>query len=155
MKLSIKQKQKIYEHLLALDCPDLLAALIAERCSVYYVSDVLHESSLAECVCLFELWNLTPEGYEFWEPIYEELTGIVKFTEVGDEIEIDTSKPKISIELIPPVDYSIDDVVRYEGKELRCTGRSQGGTEAELTPKLLKSYWNKVKLFFGKLFYGV
>ena len=74
MKLTIKQKQVIYEHLLTLDCPDLLAALIAER------SDTLirKENTLAECIQIFAWWRNTTETYTFWEHIYDEVVDMGK-----------------------------------------------------------------------------
>jgi len=69
-KLTTAQRQEIYERLLTLDCPDLLAALIAERSEVYALE-------VFDCAFLYVfiedlfVWRDTPEGFEFWQMMHE------------------------------------------------------------------------------------
>ena len=146
MKLTIKQKQAIYEHLLTLDCPDLLAALIAER------SDTLITkiNTLAECIQLFAWWRNTTETRTFWEHIYDEVLGMEKgfesptdrcFTGAPEDVVYYKSEPLV----IAPV-IVVDVANTHSARQL----------EEHYQESNLKdlSLWTKVKLFFGKLFYG-
>jgi hypothetical protein len=71
MNLTIEQKQKVYEHLLTLDCPDLLAALIAER-SNWHPQDNGTNSISYEILHRFD-WMRAPEGYNFWVDMYDDI----------------------------------------------------------------------------------
>jgi len=73
MKLTIKQKQVIYERLLSLECPDLLAALIAERSTRYNQSI---NTTVFDIIGNNFNWSSTPEesdGSDFWCEMYSEL----------------------------------------------------------------------------------
>lgn len=137
MTLTIKQKQANYKHLLTLDCPDLLAALIAER-SVYPITK---ENILAECICQLEWWDKTLETESFWEHIYDEVVDMGKGLESPAD-KCFTGAP--------------EDVVDYKSEPLVLTPSIS--TRFTLEPPQDKkpfSAWWKVKLFFGKLFYKV
>ena len=70
LKLTIDKKQKIYDHILTLDCPDLLAALMADRTEK---KDSTRIKILSELLSYSFLWDNTEEGFEFWEIIYQEI----------------------------------------------------------------------------------
>lgn len=70
MNLTIEEKQKVYEHLLTLDCPDLLAALIADR-TTWHLQDNETNSISYEILHRFD-WISTPEGVNFWRDMYDD-----------------------------------------------------------------------------------
>lgn len=133
MILTIKQKQATYEHLLTLDCPDLLAALIAERSK----TDIVSTTPLSECIRMFDWWDETPEG-EFWGELFEEVVDLGEDFEFPTEEDFAPQHEEVKIEIIPPPLW-----VRP--------------VRAPLTYRPAKepSFIDKVKLFFGKLFYKV
>ena len=134
MTLTIKQKQANYKHLLTLDCPDLLAALIAER-SVYPITK---ENTLAECIRQFEWWDKTLETESFWEHIYDKVVDMGKGFESPTEDDFAPTSEEAKIEIIPPPSW-----VRP--------------VRAPLTYRPAKepSFIDKVKLWFGKWSYKV
>jgi hypothetical protein len=155
-KLTTKQKQAIYEHLLTLDCPDLLAALIAERSTRYSrhidttIYDVIADN--------FE-WDQTPEesdGSEFWYEIYVELAELENTAPTGQEHEdalqkaLEESYEPVKIEIkhnSTVTNYKVGDMIISDKGVLVC--------QAVTNPSPRTSFFDKVVLFFGRLFYKV
>lgn len=147
-KLSIKQKQEIYKYLLKKDCPDLLAALVAERskfslqnriCSLYY------DSTLSDFIAGAFSWHESTEGRDFWSILHSQISDIegvpeedfespteADFAPVGD----DSAK----IEILGDTSSFKEGLKKF-----------QEGFKQEVQP----SFWTKVKLFFGKWNYKV
>jgi hypothetical protein len=142
-KITIKQRQEIYEYLLTLNCPDLLAALTAERSQVYALGilDYVFFSLFIEDAFI---WSETPEGFEFWRMIHESVL----------EIE---SKGKHW--LTHPLDYDLP--VDLEHKMSKTIAGATLDAYTSDSKELLKtsaqglSFWAKAKLFLGKWVYKV
>lgn len=100
-KLSIEEKQKVYEYLLNKDCPDLLAALVAERSEETVewhqsIADDEEPLTIGDVLGGAFYWDASPEGDEFWRTLWKEIKGYPEDEEVDDEdtkykIEVDTS----------------------------------------------------------------
>lgn len=172
---TIKERQEIYEHLLTLDCPDLLAALIAQRADKSFVQgmgyNIKDKHSLSRILYKSFIWCHTPEEDSFWVHIYEDCN------------DFEYSIPERRIEL-----PTISDVIESTEREMfNCTYGADyvPDTEVDFTPakieinvdvsrfnqemekvnltvpqptrdgKSFKEFWTKVKLFFGKWFYKV
>lgn len=92
-ELSIEQKQEIYEYLLTIDCPDLLADLVAERSLTWHES--MHASeyplTISSFISAAFLWDETPEGVDLWEEITREIEEIEEGTatqvQITSEVE--------------------------------------------------------------------
>lgn len=66
------QRNEIYEHLLTLDCPDLLASLIAQRADKNFMKyEASKYTSLVELIADAFIWEETKEGWEFWFEVQE------------------------------------------------------------------------------------
>lgn len=146
MKLTIEQKQEVYEKLLELGCCDLLAALIAERSDSDVGKFAVHDVTLSNFISGGFFWDDSLEGQEFWHYMYECVEELEEDF-LPYDTEPDKTKDTINIEVIPPVNYSLGDTVQYEGGKLVCIGVSS------ITKPL--TWFEKVKLFFGRLFYKV
>lgn len=139
MKLSIKQKQEIYEHLLTLDCPDLLAALIADRCDTVIKAD---GGDVHSWVSFGFNWDSVAEGVEFWCHMYD----CVWDFECPEEYEGDFSNHGGGSAL---EDYSLPVTPVAVAIESDALNSPYQRAQEPL------SLWTRVKLFLGKLSYGV
>jgi predicted RNA-binding protein associated with RNAse of E/G family len=87
--LTIDQKQHIYEHLLKINCPDLLAALIADRCNSVLI---FNTELISDWIDSAVYWDETEEGGEFWYNLYQNVVIIERGYEatefVFNELEI-------------------------------------------------------------------
>jgi hypothetical protein len=133
-KLTIKQRQEIYEYLLTLNCPDLLAALIAKRAQ-YYALYSFSVNSIQGIIENLFAWHNSPEGFEFWQMMHEGALEIDDEVSYKDDFESPTeldfpvhTSEAVKITIIPP--------------------------KSNKTPVNL-SFSEKVKLFFGKWIYKV
>jgi hypothetical protein len=151
MTLTIKQKQVIYEHLLTLDCPDLLAALIAERSTRYSryigttISDVINENFV---------WCLTPEENEeddpeFWWELYLEAVELEDTTPAGDQHVAIIADERCGYPEVYENYAPMDIEIKFDKDDLVIIPQAQPDESLEL------AWWNKAKLFLGKLFYRV
>jgi len=158
MKITIEQKQAIYEHLLALDCPDLLAALIAER-STYY----LRNFCIASCITNTFTWEHTPEGRDFWETLWKMYGEYESVFLVGQEYEdaLQESLKSLKNDFESPTELDLPKVDSIPTKiEINVEGWdkhwfTKGSIHGSLTTKSSPSFVDRVKLFFGKIFYKV
>jgi hypothetical protein len=147
MTLTIEQKQAIYEHLLTLDCPDLLAALIAERSDI----DITELDTLSQCIRLFDYWVLLPEGSDFWREIYKAaLSAEEEFESPTEKDFTDAAVLYFKGEVVTPkgATLAVDDVVGIGFTKLVIPQPVQDGES-------FSEWWTKVKLWLGKLFYKV
>jgi hypothetical protein len=155
MKLTIEQKQKIYEHLLSLDCPDLLAALIAER-SVIKSSITSRKSSIIDNFT----WEHTPEGRDFWETLWKMYGEYESVFLVGQEYE-DALQESLKDDFESPTELDLPKEGSIPPKiEVNVEGWdkhwfTKGSIHGSLTTKSSPSFVDRVKLFFGKIFYKV
>lgn len=146
---TIKERQEMYEHLLTLQLPDLLAALIAKRLDKDFIeNDFLNafDKHSAESIVFdgFD-WFDTEEGMDFWQGVHDDIESVMYGYEpdyLGFDTELNESKPPSNIEIIPPT-ISLPETL----------ARKVFGYVEEQEPKV--SFWNKVKLFLGRLFYKV
>lgn len=164
-EITIEQKQELYEHLLTLDCPDLLAAAIAAKSDNLY-SDLIAETTLSTILRKSFDWKTTKED-DLWVDVYlcfedfekgsytlnEDgvyvLPEVVETTDVTDEYQLLKLDPeyRLPLQTLPeapsmqqPLDYEIKggEVFGYVSKE-----------EPELT------FWQRIKFYAGRLFYKV
>jgi hypothetical protein len=148
-KLTIKQKQAIYEHLLTLNCPDLLAALIAER-STRYSRHI--DTTIYNVIADNFTWDTTPEesdGSEFWYEIYEESVELENTTSAGDQHVAVTIAERGGFPEVYESYAPMDIEIRFDKDDLVTIPQSQPDESLEL------AWWNKAKLFLGKLLYRV
>ena len=107
-KISIKEKQKIYKYLLKKDCPDLLAALIAERSEETVeghqsISDDGEPLTLGNVLGGAFYWYASPEGDEFWRTLCNEIEGEEEpYVKVDEDTEFKIEVPPLSPIFIPP-----------------------------------------------------
>jgi hypothetical protein len=134
-KLTIKERQKIYKHLSGVKCPDLLAALIAKRAQLDTLEILRDETTLQEFIPAAFRWSETPEGFEFWQMMQECALEIeCKGLHWGEH----------------PSDYDLPvDLEHKLAQDIKVAIENPLDESSELT------WWNKVKLFFGKWVYKV
>jgi hypothetical protein len=159
-KLTVKQKQVIYEHLLTLDCPDLLAALIAERSTRY---------SRHLCTTIYDVvfenfaWYSTPEesdGDAFWSKIHEELIELENTVPAPQKYEVALQEAlEDDFESPTEKDFVSKDKQRLGEIEIKVDASSfrddMKNFQAEFSKEIQLSPWTKIKLFFGRIFYKV
>lgn len=145
-KLSIKQKQEIYEYLLKKDCPDLLAALVAERSGLSVQSN-FESLTLSDFIMGAFDWEASKEGHDFWSILRSEISEIVEgvpeedfespteadFAPVGD----DSAK----IEILVDVSKFNQEMEKFHKEFIK-----------DIQPL---SLWTRIKLFFGRWNYKV
>lgn len=126
---TITERQEIYEHLVSIDCPDLLAALIANRVDKKSIdSDYLDKSDLASWIMWSFVWVETPEDFDFWAAMHDSIFMEYDFTDFDTEYTA------------PTVAEAIDSTT------LEMYNRH---TQEPL------SFWTRVKLFLGRWIYKV
>lgn len=163
MKLTIEQKQAIYEHLLTLDCPDLLAALLASRAKQ---GDLLtiRGDSLSQYISRFGFWSLTPEGSNFWSEMYKEVLEAEVLAEregkpCNDyEVEVQWDKAGVAMpsEFESPSELDFAPTGGETTKiEILVNAPLDTSTCTWTQDVKALSFWTKVKLFFGKWNYKV
>jgi hypothetical protein len=153
MEITTEQKQEIYEHLLSLECPDLLAALIAKRSTCYTqdidktISDII--GSNFDCID-------TPETADFWLYLYEEAQDIENVVEAGQEYE-DALQESLKDDFESPTELDLPKEGSIPPKiEVNVEGfNKQWFTDPVESLQKNPSFFDKVKLFFGKIFYKV
>jgi hypothetical protein len=152
MKLTIKQKQAIYEQLLSLECPDLLAALIAKRSTYYNRNSFTTISVLVDNFT----WSDTPEPDDFWSEMYNELRELEGAMQDGQEYE-DALQESLKDDFESPTELDLP----KEGSippeiEINVEGFNKHWfTDPVESLHHKPSFFDKVKLFFGKIFYKV
>lgn len=166
-----KERQQIYEHLLTLDCPDLLASLIAQRADKNFMEyEASNYTSLEEFIANAFLWEESEEGWEFWFEIHECLyTDEYDTPTVADVIESTEQEmfdktlfgatPEQSRELIkamstPDFESPTEADFTKDKKDLAKIYTAYPVKGVGFTQEKV-SFWTKVKLFFGKWFYKV
>ena len=103
-QLSIEEKQKVYEYLLKKDCPDLLAALIAERSeeTVEWHQEIYVDGeplTIGDVLGGAFFWDASPEGDEFWRTLWKEIEDYPE-DEVADD---ENTEYKIEVPVLSPV----------------------------------------------------
>jgi hypothetical protein len=178
-KLTIAQKQAIYEHLLTLDCPDLLAALIAERTEHSAYNNVLESSTIDGVIWTAFVWSKSPEGYDFWKEVQDDILELENTVPAPQEHEDDFESPtekdfapkgreaniEIKVEAYRPpqpseyVEWLEEQtkprltVTNYKAGDMIIS--DEGVLVCQAVTKTSPSFLDKVKLFFGKVFYKV
>lgn len=145
---TIAQRQEIYEHLLTLNCPDLLAALIAKRADIKTIA--LPEEKYRGYWLHSFSWRNSEEGWDFWEVVHgcvydpegELLVHLGERT--PEEAAVDSDEPSN----IPPA------LLYYTDESLPSPKTFEVVVPSPEEVKPL-SFLAKVKLFFGKWYYGV
>ena len=148
-KLSIEQKQLMYEFLLEKGVPDLYASLIAER-QIYPYEN--HLVTVENLIGGFD-WFATPEGYNFWKDLDIEMErGIHEFYENKIDIILDSTTEVVEYYglkdfIAVGTNFNLDsDITKEHSNEVfDCADKG----EFKLT------FWQKIKFYAGRLFYKV
>jgi hypothetical protein len=150
-KLSNTDRQGIYEYLLTLDCPDLLAALIAKHCVGYPRWSC---KTISTVVIDNINWYKSPEKEDFWHEIYEELTELEN-TVVAPQEHEDALQESLEDGFESPTELDF----ALKGEEAKIEIKTNHEPliipQPDRDDSLDLSWWNKTKLFFGKVFYKV
>ena len=155
------ERQKIYEHLLTLQTPDLLASLIAQRADKNFMDyEASKYTSLAEFIANAFLWEESEEDWEFWFEIEEYLdtkeygtptvVDVIESTEreMFDSATITPEDDFAPTEITPAkIEINVD-VSRFNQVMEKC--HKKFGKDVQSL-----SFWTKVKLFFGGWIYKV
>lgn len=184
-ELNIKQKQELYDYLLTLDYPDLLAALIAERSDKTRTE--LQELGITfnDIVCSAFTWECTEEGHDFWAWTSLCLNDLEEglYTLNGDGVWVlpDVVKSSTSEDFIAiGTNFNLDSEVEttkvdgfFDAQLEELNNQVFGYVEESYHPQQPQEYldylnkmktdlsfseltlWQKVKFYIGQLFYKV
>ena len=155
------ERQKIYEHLLTLQTPDLLASLIAQRADKNFMDyEASKYTSLAEFIANAFLWEESEEDWEFWFEIEEYLdTKEYGTPTVVDVIESTEREMFDSATITPEDDFAPTEItpakieINIEKTPFRIPQPQEYLDFVAERDKV--SFWTKVKLFLGKWVYKV
>jgi hypothetical protein len=150
-KLSNTDRQGIYEYLLTLDCPNLFAALIAKRCVSH---PRRHDGTISTVVIDNINWYKSPEKEDFWYEIYLEVTELENTVVAPRESE-DALQGALEDDFESPTELDF----ALKGEEAKIEIKVQHEPliipQPDRDDSLDLTWWNKTKLFFGKVFYKV
>lgn len=147
-KLSIEQKQIMYEFLLEKGVSDLYASLIAER-QIYPYEN--HLVTVENLMGGFD-WFTTPEGYDFWKDLDIEMErSIYEFYENKIDIILDSATEGVEY-------YGLKDFIAVGtnfnlGSDITKEYANEVFDCADKEPTL--TFWQKIKFYAGRLFYRV
>lgn len=160
-----KERQKIYEHLLTLDCPNLLAALVAQRADKTFMHcEASEHTSLWELITNAFLWQETKEGWEFWFEVHECLYAEEYDTPTLPAVIESTEREMFNkATIIPEDDFAPTEItpakieINADVSKFKQEMEKVNLTVPQPTRdgESFKEFWTKVKLFFGKWFYKV
>lgn len=166
---TIAQRNEIYEHLLTLQTPDLLAALIAQRADKnFMIYEASNYTSLMELITDAFIWEETKEGWEFWFEIHECLCAEEYDTPtLSDVIESTEREMFDSVIKVHDVDFESPTEVDFASNastkakieinvDVSKFNQEMGKFHKEFSKEIQPlSFWTRVKLFFGKWGYKV
>lgn len=168
---TVKERQEIYEYLLTLQAPYLLAALIAQRADKYYYSGgiKLLNEPLPIYISNNFIWEDTPEGQSFWEEIEAELSEMTLYRTptLSDVIESTEQEMFDLVMKVHDADFEFHTEADFTHTEITPAKIEINADVSKFNQEMEKvhnefyedvqplSFWAKVKLFFGRLSYGV
>lgn len=164
-KMSIEQKQIMYEFLIEKGVPDLYASLIAERQIYSYENYLVTVGNLI--MGGFD-WFATPEGYNFWKNLDTEMERCIH-EYYSNKIDITLEDTTEVVEsygvkdfIAVGTNFNLDsDVTKEQTNEVfDCTSDtccpSQPQVYLDYSGKIQElTFWQKIKFYAGRLFYRV